>query len=1152
MNARYLVVTLFVLGSIALALTSRSTLTPQRGVNNVFYGAEGSHFIGQEVAIGNLNGDDFDDVISAILWDNPSAGGEPVVPWTAAQACTFSWTTIFASKGGDTQTVCAFADSAARAAQWALWANDGWTQDSTAACDSCYTKEAVSEDQGAILVVKGGDWAGKKHDIDLADSLPDLMILGAQPGDKIYNGFAAGNVNFSSESPTLHFDDLVIGAAQNAHVDGSGEVYVIHGKAALFSAFPDTINLADSTDFASLAHVFRGRDTFDQFGMGVAVGDLDKDGNEDIIVAAPHADGPGNARSNSGEIYIFYSNDSLPQNVDLSILDTDSMAADEYVSYIYGDADTSYIGVTEVKEKHADGDDGQYDPTGLAIGDWDGDGFNDLVIGAGRAGANAGKVWVIFGRISTDPLNKLVPGNRIDLANAPGTGINDPDLVFEGIAGSKLGAGVAFVDADTSEVPVRDDLIIGAPLASTGGKSERGEVYIIFGDTETNLTSTRTRDVSNSSHVDVVIYGEDVKDQLGGHFAGHFDLDNDGKNELGISGHKENFVFFGQARADWEATIDLKTVLQDNPETKIIKYVDQPHTASTTIRFADLDNNNTMDLVFGGYDNDGLSGQRHAGRMYVAKGQDTWKSGTVSTNTTWSGNVFVNGDIKIASGATLTIDAGTDVWIWPDDPASPDTSFIDTTKVEFWVFGTLDVNGTNEKHVRFLSYVTDAIESDGRDDWKGILVRSGGDATFDYCEIKNAFRGIAINETASIRNCTIEECDIAVSIAAADSIYIADTVIRNCDFAGINLLQGSVLRFKDSRIDTVDDTGGRGIKVYSGARLWADGSTITECDIGIQVFPDDSTFAFATIDNCTLDGNGDGVCADSIDTVTIKNSTIKNSTADGIRVNNGDITITDNTIDNNATCGIYLDGSQVTIKRNTIKNNTVGIYCDDLSHAAITDSNVINLNTTGIKVDHDSEPKVDGNTITNGTGGVAALNDGDPDLGNGSEGSSGNNSIFGHTSHYVANLSSGFTVMAEDNNWNVTRPPHIPKPAKFFGAVDRDPALPPPSPTSPAPDDLARDIPSVFGLNHGYPNPFNPSTTIKYQVPKPGAFVQIRIYNVLGQLVDKVVNEQQVPGFYSVVWKGTNTRGESVATGVYFLHMRAGQFQKSRKLVLLK
>ncbi|MCH7679036.1 T9SS type A sorting domain-containing protein, partial [candidate division KSB1 bacterium] len=75
-------------------------------------------------------------------------------------------------------------------------------------------------------------------------------------------------------------------------------------------------------------------------------------------------------------------------------------------------------------------------------------------------------------------------------------------------------------------------------------------------------------------------------------------------------------------------------------------------------------------------------------------------------------------------------------------------------------------------------------------------------------------------------------------------------------------------------------------------------------------------------------------------------------------------------------------------------------------------------------------------------------------------------------------------------------------------------------------------IPVTFRLKQNYPNPFNPETAIQYHLPKTSE-VRLIIYNLAGQLVTHLVDEQQHPGVYSVMWDGKDQFGNDVASGVY-------------------
>ena len=95
------------------------------------------------------------------------------------------------------------------------------------------------------------------------------------------------------------------------------------------------------------------------------------------------------------------------------------------------------------------------------------------------------------------------------------------------------------------------------------------------------------------------------------------------------------------------------------------------------------------------------------------------------------------------------------------------------------------------------------------------------------------------------------------------------------------------------------------------------------------------------------------------------------------------------------------------------------------------------------------------------------------------------------------------------------------------------------------------NIPEDFSLSQNYPNPFNPSTVIEYSLPQ-SAHVIIEIYNLLGQKVNILVDEDQKVGFYRVDWDGKDKQGNELASGVYFYRIQAGDFVKCKKMTMLK
>ncbi len=90
-----------------------------------------------------------------------------------------------------------------------------------------------------------------------------------------------------------------------------------------------------------------------------------------------------------------------------------------------------------------------------------------------------------------------------------------------------------------------------------------------------------------------------------------------------------------------------------------------------------------------------------------------------------------------------------------------------------------------------------------------------------------------------------------------------------------------------------------------------------------------------------------------------------------------------------------------------------------------------------------------------------------------------------------------------------------------------------------------------FALLPNYPNPFNPATTIRYQLPENGK-VTLKIYNVLGQEIRSLVNANQVSGYHTVMWDGRSNNGSAVSSGVYMYRLETGKFAKSMKMVLVR
>jgi hypothetical protein len=93
---------------------------------------------------------------------------------------------------------------------------------------------------------------------------------------------------------------------------------------------------------------------------------------------------------------------------------------------------------------------------------------------------------------------------------------------------------------------------------------------------------------------------------------------------------------------------------------------------------------------------------------------------------------------------------------------------------------------------------------------------------------------------------------------------------------------------------------------------------------------------------------------------------------------------------------------------------------------------------------------------------------------------------------------------------------------------------------------VSQTIPDKPYLSANYPNPFNPTTKINYSIPEK-SFVKLTIYNILGEEVARIVNEEKQPGEYTV-----NFNGGNLSSGAYFYKLSVGSFTETKKMLLIK
>ena len=99
--------------------------------------------------------------------------------------------------------------------------------------------------------------------------------------------------------------------------------------------------------------------------------------------------------------------------------------------------------------------------------------------------------------------------------------------------------------------------------------------------------------------------------------------------------------------------------------------------------------------------------------------------------------------------------------------------------------------------------------------------------------------------------------------------------------------------------------------------------------------------------------------------------------------------------------------------------------------------------------------------------------------------------------------------------------------------------------------DMSSNISNKINVGQNYPNPFNPITNIKYELYNE-EFIKVKVYDILGNIVNNLINTRQTPGDKSLKWNATDNHGRKVPAGVYFYSIEAGKFRQTKRMILLK
>jgi VCBS repeat-containing protein len=513
--------------SRAIARIDLTGLTTPQGF--IIQGDQDADFAGFSVSgAGDVNGDGFADLIVG------AQGGDDGGNFAGEAYVVFGSASGFGTTDGEGRRVIDLTNLSA--AQGFIIQGDAAGDDTGRSVSSAGDVNGDGFDDlivGASLGDDGGSFAGEAYVVfggangfGSADAsgrqVIDLTNLTAAQGfiiqgDAAYN-YAGRSVSSAGDVNGDGFDDLIVGAYNgNDGGDRAGEAYVVFGSASGFGSTVGGRQVIDLTNLtAAQGFIIQGDAVLDRAGRSVSsAGDVNGDGFDDLIVGA---DGGAGGGSFAGEAYVVFGSASGFGVADASgrqVIDLLSLSAAQGF-IIQGDAASDQAGISV-----------------SSAGDVNGDGFDDLIVGADRGddgGTDAGEAYVVFGGASG--FGTTVGGRQVidltSLTAAQGFIIQgDAERDYAGRSVSRAGD----INGDGF-----DDLIVGAEGGDNGGYNA-GEAYVLFGGASgfgsADASGRQVIDLANLTTAQgFIIQGDAANDRAGGSVSRAGDVNSDGFDDL--------------------------------------------------------------------------------------------------------------------------------------------------------------------------------------------------------------------------------------------------------------------------------------------------------------------------------------------------------------------------------------------------------------------------------------------------------------------------------------------------------------------------------------------------------------------------------------------------------------------------------------------